>query len=387
MEALCKRPGTLVLAGLASLALVTLAGCNGEVAASASAQALPQVTVALPLVREVTDWDEYTGRLAAAESVELYARISGYLMAASFDEGAMVKKGDLLFVIDRRPYETALAAARATLEGAEARLELAELNIERAAQLVESRMIPQRDYDAAIEERKAAAAALASAKAAVRSAELDLGYCEIRAPISGRVGRRLVTEGNYVTGGGMGATMLTTLVSLDPIHVYINADERAYLRYQRLAETGTRPSSRNQANAARLGLADEEGHPHEGLMDFVDNQVDPDTGTVLGRAVFPNPDNVLTPGMFARVQILGPTAYEALLVPDAAIVVDQSRRVVYVVDAEDTIQARMIEPGRAEGQLRVIRDGLETNDRVVINGLQRVRPGMRVDPVASSIDE
>lgn len=378
------RHGNTMLAGLATALVLGLPACSGN--APAPQAALPQVTVAQPLVRVVTDWDEYTGRLAAPESVEVRARVSGYLTTAAFDEGAMVRKGDLLFVIDQRPYQAALEAARATLAGAEARLELAELNAARAAELLGSRLLSQRDFDAASEERKAAAAALAAARAAVRSAELDLGFCEIRAPISGRVGRRMVTAGNYVAGGGKDSTLLTTVVSLDPIHVYINADERVYLRYQRFAESGTRPSSHNQSNAARLALSDEKGFPHEGRMDFVDNQVDPATGTVLSRAVFPNPDGVLTPGMFAKVQILGPAPYEALLVPDAAVAVDQTRRIVYVVDADNVVQARQIEPGRQEGSLRVIRSGLERGERVVIKGLQRIRPGMSVEAVDGSIE-
>jgi len=385
MDDLNRRPGRLGLVGPAGIVALVIAGCQGG--APAPQLKPPQVTVAQPISRQVTDWDEYTGRLAAPESVDLRARVSGYLAQASFDEGALVRKGDLLFVIDRRPYQATLEAARAALAGARARAELADLNATRAVQLLAARMIAQRDADAASEERKAAAAALAAAGAAVRAAELDLGFCEIRAPIAGRVGRRLVTAGNYVAGGGKDATLLTTVVSIDPMHVYINADERAYLRYQRLAEAGSRPSSHNQANAARLALADETGFPHEGRVDFVDNQVDPATGTVLGRAVFPNPDGVLTPGMFARVQILGPAPYQALLVPDAAVGIDQSRRIVYVVGADNVIQPRLVTLGRQEGRLRVVREGLEAGDRVVINGLQRARPGVTVEPVDGAIEE
>ncbi len=378
---IASLPAIAVLALLAA----TLAGCDRS--ASVPAMKPPQVTVARPLSRQVTDWDEYTGRLAAPESVELRARVSGYLGDAPFSEGAIVHKGDLLFVIDRRPYQAALDAARASLAGTHARLELAELNAARTAQLLGAKLIPQRDFDAATEERKAAAAALAGAEAAVRAAELDLAFCEVRAPIAGRVGRRLVTTGNYVAGGSKDATLLTTLVSVDPIYVYVNADERAYLRYQRLAQTGSRPSSRSDPTAVRLALADEEGFPHQGHMDFVDNQVDPATGTVQGRAVFPNPDGVLTPGMFARVQIVGEGPYAALLVPDAAIATDQARRIVYVVGADNVVQPRVVEPGRREGRLRVLRSGVEAGDRIVINGLQRVRPGVTVEPVDGAIEE
>lgn len=373
------------LIGCAGLLALMPSGCGRS--APAPAAPPPQVTVAQPLSRQITEWDEYTGRLAAPESVDIRARLSGYLSEASFSEGAMVRKGDLLFVIDRRPYEATLQAARASLAGARARVELAELNAARAAQLLASRTISQRDFDAASEERKAAAAAVAAAEAMVRSAELDLGFCEIRSPIAGRVGRRLVTPGNYVAGGSEDATLLTTVVSLDPIHVYVNADERAYLRYQRLAQTGSRPSSRDVPNAVRMALADEEGFPHQGHMDFVDNKVDPATGTVQGRAVFPNPDGVLTPGLFARVQIVGEGPYPALLVPDAAIATDQAKRIVYVVGPDDVAQPREVTLGRLQGRLRVLRAGIEATDRIVINGLQRVRAGMTVQPVDGAIEE
>lgn len=376
---------SLGLAGLTGLLVLALPGCKpGGPAPGAKP---PQVTVARPLAREVTDWDEYTGRLAAPESVDIRARVSGYLSEVPFDEGAMVGKGELLAVIDRRPYQAVVAAARAALSGAQARVELAELNASRATQLLAARMIAQRDFDAASEERKAAAAALAAAEAALRSAELDLGFCEVRSPIAGRVGRRLVTTGNYVAGGTKDATLLTTVVSIDPIHVYVNADESAYLRYQRLAQAGGRPSSRNTPTLVRLALADEQGFPHQGHMDFVDNQVDPSTGTVQGRAVFPNPDGVLTPGMFARVQVVGEGPYPALLVPDAAIATDQARRIVFVVGADNGVQQRVVEPGRQHGKLRVLRSGVDANDRIIINGLQRARPGQTVEPVDGVIEE
>ena len=379
------RPGTFGLAGLAALLALALPGCKGG--AEAPGAKPPQVTVARPLSRQVTDWDEYTGRLAATESVEIRARVSGYLAEVPFEEGAMVRKGELLAVIDPRPYQAVVAAARATLTGAQARVELAGLNAARATQLLAARMISQRDFDAASEERKAAAAALAAAEAGLRSAELDLGFCEVRSPIAGRVGRRMVTTGNYVAGGSKDATVLTSVVSLDPIHVYVNADEGAYLRYQRLAQAGNRPSSRDTPTEVRLALADEQGFPHRGHVDFVDNQVDASTGTVQGRAVFPNPDGVLTPGMFARVQVVGEGPYPALLVPDSAIATDQARRIVYVVGADNVVQQRVVELGRQQGPLRVVRSGIDTNDRVVINGLQRARPGQAVEPVDGTIEE
>ena len=373
-----------MLRAAAALAVLTLiAGCGGE---TGPQDGPPQVTVAQPLARKVTDWDEYTGRLAAPETVEIRARVSGYLSAAPFADGALVRKGDLLFVIDPRPYRASLDEARAALVGARARLELAERDLQRAKQLFEARTISERDLDTRDEERKAAAAAISVAEARVQAAELDLGFCEVRAPINGRIGRKLVTAGNLVTGGTEDATLLTTIVSVDPMHVYVNADERAFLRYQRLAQAGERPSSRDRPNPVRLQLADEEGFPHEGHMDFVDNRLDPATGTIQGRAVFPNPDGVLTPGLFARVQIIGEGPYDALLVPDQAIGTDQAQRVVYVVAADNTVKAVPVVLGRQDGALRIIRSGLEPGDRVIINGLQRVRPGAVVTAVPGRIE-
>lgn len=368
----------------AAATALLLAGCGGGEPQQPPA---PEVTVATPLSRPVTDWDEYTGRLAAPESVEVRARVSGYLAATPFDEGALVRKGDLLFVVDPRPYRAVLDEARGDLTAARARLELAERDVERARQLFAARTIAERDLDTRIAERKSAAAAIAAAEARVQAAELDLEFCEVRAPIAGRVGRRLVTVGNLVTGGAQDASLLTTIVSVDPIHVYVNADQSAYLRYQRLAQAGGRPSSRDKPNPVRMALADEQGFPHQGHMDFVDNQVDPATGTIQGRAVFPNPDGVLTPGLFARVQIVGEGPYDALLVPDQAVGTDQAQRIVFVVGDDNVVRAQPVVLGRQEGPLRVIRSGLQPGDRVVINGIQRARPGATVKPVPGAIED
>jgi len=377
-----SRPNRRIkLIGLAALALAA-GGCK---APDQAPQMLPEVTVAQPLARQVTDWDEYTGRLAAPETVEVRARVSGYVKSAPFNDGAMVAKGDLLFVIDPRPYRAILDEARATLTGARARLELAERDLERAKQLFSAKTISERDLDTRTEERKAAAAAIAEAEARVQAAELDLEFSEVRAPIAGRVSRKLVTVGNLVTGGTKDATLLTTIVSVDPIHVYVNADERAYLRYQRMVQSGERLSARDHQTPVRLQLADEQDFPHQGYVDFIDNRLDPATGTIQGRAVFPNPDGVLVPGLFARVQIIGEGPYDALLVPDEAIGTDQTQRIVFVVGKDDTVRAVPVVLGRQEGTLRVIRSGVQATDRVIINGLQRVRPGAKVRPVPGQI--
>ena len=345
-----------------------------------------EVTVARPLVAEITDWDEYTGRLAATESVEVRSRVTGYLEATRFVEGNLVKAGDLLFVIDPRPFRAALAEARAEADSAAARLKLAENDQARASRLFKSRTIPEEELDTRTQLALQAAADLAAARAAVAQAELDLEFCSVRAPISGRIGRRLVTEGNLVTGGEKDATLLTTIVSLDPIHAYVSADEQAYLRYLRLARAGTRPSSREVRTPVRMQLADETGWPHEGYVDFVDNQLDVATATIEGRAIFPNPDGVLTPGLFARLQVRGEGPYRAILVPDAAIGTDQARRFVYVVGTDGLPEVRFVEPGRAVGLLRVIRSGLTGDEQLVINGLPRVRRGVPVRALTGRVE-
>lgn len=345
-----------------------------------------EVTVATPLAQDVTDWDEYTGRLAAVDTVEIRARVNGYVQSVHFTDGALVKKGDLLFVIDPRPYQAALDEAQAQLARARVRLDLATNDLDRAGRLFEARAISEEELDARTQEKREAEAAILEAEAASQAAALNLEYARVRSPIAGRVSRKYVTEGNLVTGGTQDATLLTTVVSVDPIHVYFTADEQAYLRYQRLAEQGIRPSSREVPNPVRMQLADEQGFPHAGRMDFVDNRVDEATGTIQGRAIFPNPDGELTPGLFARLQLKGEGPYPALLVPDAAVGTDQAQRVVYVVDDQNVVQARPVVLGRTQGSLRVIRGGLTATDRVVINGQAKVRPGAPVKPVPGRIE-
>ena len=364
--------------------LLVIAGCGGK---GPPSMGPPTVTVATPLVRQITDWDEYTGRLAAVESVEIRARVSGYLQSVHFEDGALVKQGDLLFLIDPRPYQAALDEARADLTQSKVRLELAINDMDRAKRLFASRAISEEELDARTKERREAEAALEAAQAAVKASALDLEFARIKAPISGRIGRRLVTVGNLVSSAGDKPTLLTTIVSVDPVHVYFTADERSFLRYTRLAERGIRPSSRNVPNPVRLQLADEQGFPHLGHMDFVDNQVDTTTGTMQGRAIFDNPKGDLTPGLFGRVQLLGEGPYEALILPDQAIGTDQAQRLVYVLGKDNIVTPTPVILGRALGELRVIRSGLRATDRVVINGIQRVRPGVTVTPVEGSIPE
>ncbi|HWP93409.1 MAG TPA: efflux RND transporter periplasmic adaptor subunit [Thermodesulfobacteriota bacterium] len=344
----------------------------------------PKVTVSQPVVREIIEWDEYTGRLEAVESVEVRARVSGYLESIHFQDGQIVKKGDLLFVIDPRPYQAELDQAEAELELAKARLKLAQDNVVRAKKLLSARAISEEEADTRISDERVARATVEQAEAAVQAAKLNVEFTQVRAPITGRISRKLVTEGNLINGG-TGGTLLTTIVSLDPIYCYAEADEQSFLKYTRLAQQGKRPSSRQVRNPAYLALADEEGFPHKGYIDFVDNQLDPNTGTIRGRAVFPNPDLTLTPGLFARIRIPGSSKYEAIMIPDEAIGSDQSQRFVMIVNDENTAEYRKVVLGPKVNGLRIIREGLKPEDWVIVKGLQRVRPGVKVDPQREKI--
>ena len=362
-----------------------LAACTG--APDPAGPPPPEVTVATPLQREVTDWDPYTARLDAVQVVEVRARVSGYLESVNFEEGAILNEGDLLYVIDPRPYEAEHDRSQAEADRAEARVRLAESQLERAQRLFKSKTIAEEELDSRTEERREASATLQAARAAVEQARLDVEFTHIRAPIAGRIGRTLVTPGNLVSGGNENSTLLTTIVSLDPIYAYLTADEQAYLRYMRLDQAGERPSSRQVHNPVRLRLADEKEFSREGYMDFVDNRIDPGTGTLMGRAVFSNSDHTLVPGMFAELQLLGRGPYSALLIPDEAVVFDQAQKLVFVLDADNVAQRRFVETGRLHFGLRVVASGLSPGDRIVINGVQRVRAGDPVKPVTGTIEE
>ncbi len=260
-------------------------------------------------------------------------------------------------------------------------------DLERAQRLSDSSAISDEVLDTRTQEKREAVAALEAAKAKVDSAALNVEFTQLKAPISGRISRAFVTEGNLITGGNENATRLTTIVSLDPIHFYFTGDERAYLRYLRLDRAGARPSSHNSQNPVRLRLADENDFVHEGYMDFVDNRIDEATGTIQGRAIFPNPDYLLVPGMFAEIQLLGEGPYAALLIPDEAIGVDQAQQFVFVLDGENVAHRRPIETGRLEGTMRIIREGLSRGDRVVISGTQRVRAGSPVTPESADLKD
>jgi RND family efflux transporter MFP subunit len=347
----------------------------------------PKVTVSQPVMRDVVEWDEYTGRLEAVESVEVRARVSGYLQSIHFTDGAIVKKGALLFVIDPRPYQAELNRAKATLEQAMARYERTQKDFARAEQLVKSRAISAEEVDTRATDQREARESVQAARAAVEAVRLNVEFTEVRAPISGRISRHLVSEGNLINGGTAESTLLTTIVSLNPIYAYFEADERSYLKYARLSRTGERPSSRDVRNPAYLALANETGFPHQGYIDFVDNRLDPNTGTMTGRAVFPNPDLMLTPGLFARVRITGSGQYQALLLPDEAFGTDQTQRFAFVVNDQNTVEYRQVELGPMSDGLRVVRNGLKQEDWVIVSGVQRVRTGAKVDPQQQAIPQ
>jgi RND family efflux transporter MFP subunit len=342
--------------------------------------ALPKVTVSRPVVREIIEWDEYTGRLESVETVEVRARVNGYLQSVHFKDGQVVKKGDLLFVIDPRPYQAELDRVTAELQLAEARLELAKSDYARAQKLLQFRAISQEEADTRLATERQAEESVQAARAGVTAARLNVEFTRITAPITGRIGRKLVTEGNLINGGSAQATLLTTIVSMDPIYAYFEADERSYLKYVRVSQNGKGPTSREVRTPVFLALADEKGFPHKGYMDFIDNRLDPNTGTMRVRAVFPNPHLTLTPGLFARIRLPGSAEYEAVLAPDEAIGSDLSRRFVLVVNEQNTVEPRGVELGPIIDGLRVIREGLKPDEWIIVNGLQRSRPGMRVDP-------
>jgi RND family efflux transporter MFP subunit len=361
---------------------VVIAG-SGEGKKQQAAPPPPAVTVAPPAKRIVSDFDEYVGRFVAVNFVEVRARVSGYLEAVHFKDGQMVKQGDLLFTIDKRPFQNAAAQARAAVTQTRSNLAFATADFERGQQLVKERTITDQSFEQRSQAYRNAQAAVSGAEAALRTAELDLEFTELRAPINGRIGDRRVSPGNLVTGGSGGnTTLLATIVSTDPIRFEFTFDEASYLRYERASKAGTDIASRGAGVEVNLKLIDEADFIHKGSMDFVDNVIERTTGTIRGRASFANPNGVFTPGMFARVRVPASEPYEALLVPDAAVGSEQVRKFVLVVDGENTARSKYVTLGQLDGDLRVIKSGLAPEDKVVVNGMARVRAGQKVTPQA-----
>ncbi|WP_390620760.1 efflux RND transporter periplasmic adaptor subunit [Gimesia algae] len=405
---------------------VGLIGCNQQNSAPAP-KTLPAVTVAKPVTKQIVEWDAYTGRLEAIDFVEIRARVSGYLKTTHFDEGQIVDKGDLLFIIDPRPYQAELNGARASLSQAnsqliqakaqleeakaqyqqsEAQLVLSTAQLNRARSLKSKNVTTQDELDqqeaaylqakadheasqAGISSAKAtietAKAVIEAAKAKIETAQLNLDYTRIYAPVAGRISRKNVSEGNLINGGTANSSLLTTITSVKPIYCNFDANEQDVLKYIRSAQAGKRASSREAKNPVFLGLIDETGFPHKGHMDFVDNRFDPDTASMRARCVFPNKDQVLIPGMFARIRIPGSAAYDAVLIPDSAVGTDQSVQYVYLV-VNDVVQRRTVKLGPIVDGLRVVREGLTGGESLIIEGLLQVRPETRVQSQAGVIE-
>ena len=368
------------VAALLMLAPV-LAACGERQQQQAAPPPPPAVTVAKPIKRAIVDQDEYVGRFVAVEAVEIRARVSGYLDKIHFTDGQIVKQGDLLFTIDRRPFENTLDQVRANLAQAKANLAFTETDLQRAQSLVRERTITEQLFDQRTQANRIAQAQVTAQEAAVRQAELDLQFTELRAPMTGKIGDRRVSPGNLVTGGVTGMTsLLAHIVSIDPIRFEFTFDEASFLRYERLAKSLT-DTSRGVVTEVELKLLDEKDFTHKGKMDFVDNVIDRSSGTIRGRAQFANSDSLFTPGMFARVRVPGSPRYETLLVPDQAIGTDQGRKFVFVVNPDNTALTKYITLGNLiEGNLRVVKEGLGPDDRVIVNGLMRVRAGQKVAP-------
>jgi multidrug efflux system membrane fusion protein len=340
----------------------------------------PQVSVAQVLEKRVKDWDEFTGRLQAVETVEIRPRVSGYIDKVAFTEGSLVKRGTLLFVIDPRPYQAEYDRAAADLKRFKTALDLGRIELVRVQRLKESGAVSEEELD----ERKSTVAQseanVSGSQAALEAAALNLNFTKVASPIDGRVSRAEVTRGNLVTGGTNGGTLLSSVVSTDPIYIYFDADEQSYLRYVQIARSGEQPTSHDAGKPVQVGLANEEGFPHTGTVDFVDNQLNPQTGTIRARAVLQNKDGQFTPGLFARVQLLGSAEYSAILIDDRAVNTDQSQKYVLVLGANNQIEYRKVKLGRVVDGLRVVREGLKAGDVIVVNGAQRVHPGVTVTP-------
>lgn len=369
---------------LLAISLLAVAGCKREVVAATPPP--PAVTVAKPIWREVIEWDEYTGRLDAVEMVEVRARVSGFIEKADFHEGGFVKAGDVLYVIDSRPFEAQLAKAQADVARAQAQQAYAENEFKRLEGIRSSGVASELELENARQRMKEGEAAVAAAQALVREMQLNVDWCKVTAPISGRISKKNVTPGNLVNGGTGNTTLLTTITSTDPIYCYMEADERSVLKYQKLASEKKRVSARDAAIPCFLGLSNDLGFPHQGMVDFVDNRIDPSTGTLRARGVFNNPNNYLLAGMFARVRIPGSGRYKTLLVPDSAIGTDQNQKILLVAGENNIVERRAVKLGALFDGARAIDGGVTDADRVIINGRQRAIPGKAVTPTEVTFD-
>ncbi len=378
-------PRLSTLAVTFMIAAAGLASHSGAARAQSGPPAFP-VTVATPLAKHIKTWDEFPGRFEAVARVELRPRVSGYVDQVNFKEGTMVKQGDLLFTLDKRPFKIAVDAAKAEVARTQAQVIFAKADLERAAPLVETKVLSEQVFEQRKSSLGVAEAQVLSAQAQLHSAELNLEWAEVRAPISGRVSDKKIDVGNLVIGGQVNSTLMATIVTTDPIHFVFDTSEADYIRYARLRQSGGLPSSRLAPNPVRVRLADEATWAHEGTMDFVDNAFNQRSGTIRGRALLPNKDDLLSPGIFARIAVYGGDM-DALLVPDAAIVSDQANKVLFTVTADNVIAATPVTLGPVYEGLRVIKSGLKPDDRIVIEGVANpaIRPGTKVAPTEGTI--
>ncbi|MGC9035390.1 MAG: efflux RND transporter periplasmic adaptor subunit [Verrucomicrobiia bacterium] len=400
-----RKTNIIQVAGIVVIAIWGLTACSQR--QGQAPQMMPMVSVAKPVIGSVTNWDEYPGHLDSIEYVEVRPRVSGYIESIHFEDGAEVKAGDLLFIIDPRPYEAELARttgelarakaaleqAKATKQQAETRLELAKNDLTRAEGLRAAKAISEEEYDlrsktyreaqAALEAATAgvvvAESAIQSAQAAVRIAELNLGYTRVTAPINGRIGRRLVTVGNLVQSGGASpGTVLATIVSVDPIYCYFDVDERAFLKYRKLAFS----KDGKLLLPCEVALDGEVGFPHKGAIDFTDNKINPTTGTIKLRGIFQNKDRALVPGAFARIRLPVEKIDSAILIPEAAILAEQTRKYVYVLSKEGVVEPRPVVVGSPQEKMqRIVLSGISPEDNIVVSGLLKLRPGMKVQVI------
>lgn len=363
-----------------------LGGCNSKQAAK-TAPVAPAVTVSRPVAHEVQDWDDYAGRLQSPETVNVTARVSGLIEKVQFTEGALVHKGDELFVIDDRPFKADLESKRATVQKDEAQVAFMQTEMQRATDLLKRKVVAQQNFDTTKTQSAQAGAQLDADKAAEETARLNLEWTRVTAPIDGRISRMYVTAGNQVWGAVGQATLLTTIVSVDPMYCYVSVPERAFLQYQQYAAGKNNENVHREQIPCHIGLESEKGFPHEGIIDFIDNAVDPNTGTIQMRGRIPNPTGFLTPGTFARMRIARSEPYKALLVPDKSVGAEQNEKYLLVVGADGAVASRTVKTGALFGSLRVILEGLKPDDRVVVNGMQKAAPGEKVTPQETPVSD
>lgn len=376
-----RKISTAALIGLPLLtAVVLFAGLGrSEAKPPPAAAALTEVTVAEVIHKPLHEWQEFSGRLQAVDTVEVRPRVSGYIDRVAFPDGARVKKGQLLFQIDPRPFQAEVDRLTSERGRAESDLELARANRARAERLIGANAISREDYDRQVAAETSAKGEVGSVTGSLDNARLNLEFTQVRAPIDGHVSRAIITAGNLVTS----ASLLTTVVSDDPVYAYFDADEQTFLRYSKLARSG----DQDGASGVFMGLVDEDGYPHQGKLDFVDNQVDATTGTIRARAVFSNPDGRYTPGLFARIRLVGGVDSDAVLIEDRAVGTDLGKKFVLALKADNSIEYRIVELGPEIDGLRVVKQGLEAGDVIVVNGLQHVKPGQTVAPTRVAMNE